>query len=140
MKQFWQYAQANPRTTIPVSDRTAYVLPEDYAYGFRGPQDKIWGLWQADSLTLNISMSVATLMQTCGNNLDIVYPDGPQSVESAGYHNVVYWNDDFAITQLSTRYFAAVLCNYSLPLCDCSKHRSCCCGCYHIFKVQKKTR
>jgi hypothetical protein len=93
MKQFWQYAQANPRTAIPVSDRTAYVLPEDFAYGFRGPQDKIWGLWQADSLTLNISMSVATLMQTCGNNLDIVYPDGPQSVESAGYHNVIYWND-----------------------------------------------
>ena len=92
MKQFWQYAQANPRTAIPVNDRTAYVLPEDFAYGFRGPQDKIWGLWQADSFTLNISMSVATLMQTCGNNLDIVYPDGPQSVESAGYHNVVYWN------------------------------------------------
>ena len=48
MKQFWQYVKANPRTITPVSDRTAYVLPEDYAYGFRGPNDKIWGLWQAD--------------------------------------------------------------------------------------------
>ena len=91
MKQFWQYVQANPRTISPVSDRTAYVLPADYAYGFRGPQDKIWGLWQADSLTLDISMSVATLLQMDGNNLDIVYPS--QTLESAGYHNIIYWND-----------------------------------------------
>ncbi len=93
MKQFWQYVQANPRTISPVSDRTAYVLPQDYAYGFRGPQDKIWGLWPPDSLTVDISMSVATLMQMDGNNLDIVYPDGPQTVESMGYRTVVYWND-----------------------------------------------
>jgi hypothetical protein len=39
MKQFWQYAKANPRTVSPVSERSAYVLPEDYAYGFRGPTD-----------------------------------------------------------------------------------------------------
>jgi hypothetical protein len=93
IKQFWQYAQANPRTISPVSDRTAYVLPADYAYGFRGPLDKIWGLWPNDSLTLDISMSVATLFQMCGNNLDIVYPDGPQTIESVGYRNIIYWND-----------------------------------------------
>ena len=91
MKQFWQYVQANPRTISPASDRTAYVLPEDYAYGFRGPADKIWGLWNADSLTLDISMSVATLMQMDGNNLDIVYPS--QTLESAGYQSIIYWNN-----------------------------------------------
>jgi hypothetical protein len=31
MKQFWQYAQTNPRVISPVSDRSAYVLPQDYA-------------------------------------------------------------------------------------------------------------
>ena len=46
-------------------------------------------------------MSVATLMQKYGNNLDIVYPDGSQSVESAGYHNVVYWNDTTLIASIS---------------------------------------
>ncbi len=91
MKQFWQYVQANPRTITPVSDRTAYVLPEDYAYGFRGPDDKIWGLWNADSLTVDISMSVVTLLQMDGNKLDIVYPS--QALESAGYHTIIYWND-----------------------------------------------
>jgi hypothetical protein len=91
MKQFWQYAQANPRTISPASDRTAFVLPADYAYGFRGPDDKIWGLWPADNLTLGICMSVATLMQMYGENLDIVYPT--QTLESAGYNSIIYWND-----------------------------------------------
>ncbi len=102
MKQFWQYAQANPRTISPVSDRTAYVLPEDYAYGFRGPKDKIWGLWTNDSLTLDISMSVATLFQMSGNNLDIVYPDGPQTIESVGYRSIIYWNDTRLIPNMPT--------------------------------------
>jgi hypothetical protein len=91
MKQFWEYVQANLRAIIPVSDRTAYVLPEDYGYGFRGPDDKIWGLWNTDSLTIDIGMSVYTLLQMEGNNLDIVYPS--QALESAGYHSTIYWND-----------------------------------------------
>ena len=135
MKQFWQYVQANPRTISPVSDRTAYVLPADYAYGFRGPEDKIWGLWNADTLTLDISMSVATLLQMDGNNLDIVYPS--QTLESAGYHSIIYWNNTRLIPTPSclNKHFLAVLCDYRLPLCDCGKHSSCCCSCYNSFKV-----
>src|SRR5208283_668289 len=91
MKEFWNYVQANPRTITPVTNRTAYVLPENYGYGFRGPDDKIWGLWNADSLTVDIGMSVSTLLQMDGNNLDIVYPS--QALESAGYGRIVYWND-----------------------------------------------
>jgi len=91
MKQFWQYVQANPRTMPSIGDRTAYVLPQDYGYGFRGPDDKIWGLWNADSLTIDIGMSVSTLLQMDGNNLDIVYPS--PALESEGYHSIIYWNN-----------------------------------------------
>ncbi|MGA3291189.1 MAG: hypothetical protein ABSD42_13230 [Candidatus Bathyarchaeia archaeon] len=91
MKQFWQYVQSNPRTITPVIDRTAYVLPAAYGYGFRGPKDKIWGLWTNDSLTLDIGMSVATLLEMDGSNLDVVYPS--ETLESAGYHNIIYWNN-----------------------------------------------
>jgi len=115
MKQFWQYVQANPRTISQVSDRTAYVLPKDYGYGFRGPQDKIWGLWPDDSLTLNICKGVAVLMQKYGNNLDIVYPDGSQSVESAGYQNVIYWNDTTLIASISATPSPQPQQNTSLP-------------------------
>jgi hypothetical protein len=94
MKQFWQYVQNNPRKSIPLSEKTAYVLPDDYAYGFRGPEDKIWGIWEADSLSTNISMSVYSLLQVCGTKLDIIYPDEQQSISSLGYGNVIYWNDE----------------------------------------------
>jgi hypothetical protein len=101
MKQFWQYTKENPRTGIPVSDRSAYVLPENYGAGLRSPNDTIWGLWRDDfnvaegslSFTTYISMSIATLLQMFGPQLDIVYPRVNQTVESIGYQNIMYWND-----------------------------------------------
>jgi hypothetical protein len=93
MKQFWQYVQSNPRTITPVSDRTAYVLPQYYAYGFRGPNDSIWGLWGPDSLTNAICMNVSNLLQTYGTNLDIIYPDANKTIDSMGYQNVYYASD-----------------------------------------------
>jgi hypothetical protein len=48
LKQFWQYAKDNPRSSNPFRNRVAYVLPNGYGYGFRGPKDSVWGLWAAD--------------------------------------------------------------------------------------------
>jgi|WetSurMetagenome_2_1015567.scaffolds.fasta_scaffold83432_2 hypothetical protein len=93
IKEFWQYAQITPQNISPASDRTAYVLPVDYAYGFRGPSDRIWGLWSPDSITDGICRNVSKLIQKYGYNLDIVYPNGTYPVESLGYKNVFYWND-----------------------------------------------
>jgi hypothetical protein len=90
MKQFWEYAQNNPRTESSLSLRTAAVLPQDYAYGFRGPSDKIWGLWQADELAVNVSTSVINLLETYGGSLDLVYPS--EKVASVGYREVISWN------------------------------------------------
>jgi hypothetical protein len=99
MEQFWQYVQANPRTISPVSDRTAYVLPEDYAYGFRGPQDKIWGIWQADNFTWDLSNSLGAFLEKYGENLDIVYPS--ETLQSVGYKNITYWNAGLTSTSSS---------------------------------------
>jgi hypothetical protein len=101
MKQFWQFAQTNPRTTMPLNTRSVYVLPENYGEGFRSPDDTIWGLWRADfnvaegsqNFTTNIRMSIATLLQMFGPRLDVVYPRADQTVELIGYENVFYWND-----------------------------------------------
>jgi hypothetical protein len=38
-------------------------------------------------------MSIATLLQIFGPNLDIVYPRANQTIESIGYKNIIYWND-----------------------------------------------
>ena len=103
MKQFWQYVQSNPRTISPTSDRTAYVLPQDYAYGFRGPTDSIWGLWGPDALTNNICMNVSSLLQSYGSNLDIIYPASPRPIESIGYQNVFYSNESLSTISSSNK-------------------------------------
>lgn len=91
LQQFWDYVQNNPRKTVSVSDRAAYVLPEAYGFGFRGPQDHIWGLWEADALSKNLSIGVASLLNDYGEGLDIIY-DGLQSVDTCGYRELFYWD------------------------------------------------
>jgi hypothetical protein len=92
LKQFWQYSQQNPRKEIPVNDRTAYILPKDYAYGFRGPNDKIWGLWEADSLSAPISMELGNLLQQYDSKLDIVYQDALRLGSTQEYKSIIYSN------------------------------------------------
>ena len=103
MKAVLAVCSSQPQNHSPVSDRTAYVLPEDYAYGFRGPRRQNLGtMGKQIHLRLDISMSVGTLLQMFGNNLDIVYPDEQQTIESIGYHYVVYWNDSRLIADIPT--------------------------------------
>jgi len=109
IKRFWQYTQDNPRTVSQASSRSAYVLPQDFGYGFRSPNDTIFGLWNANwdgtaslSFTADISMCVVTFLQMLGPNLDILYPNGNLTVKSAGYKNVVYWNDTNIIPNMPT--------------------------------------
>ncbi|MGA3111080.1 MAG: hypothetical protein ABSE15_03510 [Candidatus Bathyarchaeia archaeon] len=107
IKQFWQYAQANPRTTSEPSERSVYVLPQDFGFGFRSPNDTIFGLWNANwdgssSLTFvaDISMCVVTFLQMCGDSLDIIYPVSNPNIEALGYKNVLYWNDTTVIPNM----------------------------------------
>ena len=92
MQQFWQYTQDKPRTSNPNSSGVAYVLPKDYAYGFRGPNDKIWGLWEADNFSYQLSVSVNTALEKYGSQLDIIYDDGLQQGNNYGYSNLLYSN------------------------------------------------
>ena len=92
LKQFWQYAQSNPRKTIQISERVACVLPKDYAYGFRGPNDKIWGLWEADDLAYNMSVSVNGFLVEYGDRLDIIYDDGLTAGNTYGYSQLLSWD------------------------------------------------
>jgi hypothetical protein len=90
IKRFWQYTKDNPKTSDPIRNRVAYVLPKDYAYGFRGPDDKIWGLWEADNFSLKISTEVGSLIDRYQNRLDMIYDDGFNS--SYGYSRLIFWN------------------------------------------------
>ncbi len=90
LEQFWAYAQANPRRSNPSSERVAYVLPKDYAYGFRGPNDKIWGLWEADALSFVISENLGKILEQNGAKIDIIYDDGLKL--DSTYSKYIFWN------------------------------------------------
>ncbi len=92
LKQFWQYAKDNPRSNDPIRNRVAYVLPKGYGYGFRGPDDKIWGLWDADAFSFEISYELGGLIDKYENRLDIIYADGLEASNSYGYRRLIFWN------------------------------------------------
>ncbi|MGF3521502.1 MAG: hypothetical protein ACQXXJ_00190 [Candidatus Bathyarchaeia archaeon] len=92
IKQFWQYTQEKPRNNT-INDRIALALPKDYAYGFRGPNDKIWGLWEANQFSLELSVHIDYLLKQYGTKLDIIYEDGLQGCSSYGYSKIIYWSE-----------------------------------------------
>ena len=91
LKQFWQYIKDNPRTNDTIESRVAYILPKDYGYGFRGPDDKIWGLWEADELASKIWDDINTLVEQYNYGLDIIYEDTLQ-FNTFKYSKLIFWN------------------------------------------------
>ena len=92
LKQFWQFVQNNPRENSATGDKVAYVLPKDYGYGFRGPSDKIWGLWEADNLTYQICNALSNLIKEYGTKLDIIYDEGLEPNNTYEYSKLFFWN------------------------------------------------
>jgi hypothetical protein len=95
LKRFWQYKEDHPRSMDQSGERVAYVLPRDYAYGFRGPNDKIWGLWEADEFSFEISENLGALLEQYGDRLDVIYDDG--LVLDATYGKYIFWNNTIIV-------------------------------------------
>jgi len=94
IKRFWHYIHTNPRRPEmdgPASTRTAYVLPKDYGWGFRGSEDKVWGLW-VDELSTKIGTSLNYLLHTHHISLDIIYDDSKYYNEIHSYSKLIFWN------------------------------------------------
>ena len=92
IKQFWTNIHTSPRNgSGQVADRVAFVLPTNYGWGMRTPDDKIWGLWPADNQSLQIWQNMNTLLGYYGPRLDIVYDD-PQFNITGTYIQTYLWN------------------------------------------------
>lgn len=92
MEQFWNYVHTQPAVDRYPAN-TAFVLPRDYGFGFRGPDDKIWGEWAADSLSPQIWYDVQELLKMHVLSLDIVYETrvATQPIDLP-YGKLIYWN------------------------------------------------
>jgi hypothetical protein len=90
LERFWQYTKDHPRSADLLAGRVAFVLSKDYGYGFRGPEDKVWGLWENDELSLEVSENLGALLEEYGSKLDIIYDDGLKLDNT--YKQYFFWN------------------------------------------------
>jgi hypothetical protein len=96
METFWNQIHSSPRNAAEKVDQVALVLPKDYGWGMRQPDDKIWGLWPADDLSPLVGERIATLINEYGLKLDIIYDD-PQFNYTEKYSKIYYWNSSTPI-------------------------------------------
>jgi hypothetical protein len=67
------------------------VLPKDYGFGMRNPQDSIWGFWGPDAITPQVWNISQRLQAQYGYSLDIIYDD-PKYPLHDEYGAVYFWN------------------------------------------------
>jgi len=67
------------------------VLPKNYGFGLRHPEDNIWGFWSPDEKTQQVWSISQKLLSMYGLGLDIVYDD-PAFLVAGKYQQVYYWN------------------------------------------------
>jgi hypothetical protein len=91
LEDFWNHFHTYPRKEMKAEDHVAFVLPKDYGWGMRNPEDKIWGFWPADELSPVIWNRVTQLTNEKGLKLDIVYDDSKFSFQQK-YSTIYYWN------------------------------------------------
>ena len=90
LREFWNYINNNPRDSDFLSDRVAFVLPSGFGYGFRGPDDKIWGQWESDVFSLEISYHLGYWLEEYETKLDIIYDDELEL--NNNYSKYIFWN------------------------------------------------
>ena len=78
--------------TGAIEGRVALVLPRDYGWGLRHPEDKIWGLWNApDDKSPIVWENMNKLTERYGLELDIIFDD-PSFKPKEKYFIVHLWN------------------------------------------------
>jgi hypothetical protein len=92
LEQFWQYTQNHPREATDVSDRTANVLPVDYGCLFHGPEEKMWGIWNADKIAPFVHTRLNETLRQYGIDLDLVYTNCCRPLQSVGYKEIITWD------------------------------------------------
>jgi hypothetical protein len=93
LQKFWNYIHTNPSSFVSSKAEVAYVIPEDYGFGFRSANDTIWGLFPADALSSKIWGDTVILLSRYDTNLNIIYDDPEVTGPTLNnYEKVFYWN------------------------------------------------
>jgi len=90
LERFWKKITTET-DYAPHEAQTALLLPRNYGWGMRSPNDTIWGLWGTDEKSTQVWNATRTLLTSFAPNADIVYDDARFSVEDK-YSTIYYWN------------------------------------------------
>ena len=97
LQKFWNAIHKNPSQFPVMKAQAAYVIPQDYGFGFRSASDTIWGLFPPDALSPKIWNDTNALLAKYSGNLNVIYDDssviGPALNK---YVAVYYWNQTIA--------------------------------------------
>jgi len=91
MQQFWSYMENNPEDYGKTAATSALVLPENYAWGMRHINDRIWGYWGPDEYSQRIWDVFQHLRDIYDLTFDIVYDDPNYNLDEI-YDEIIYWN------------------------------------------------
>jgi len=106
LENFWNYRNDNPEKHGSLTADLAFVLPPDYGFGFRDPDDRVWRFWR-DHHSANMWSEVNALLDEYGSRLDIVYsdPEFNDKIEET-YDTVLRWEfeaaESFPVRNLNT--------------------------------------
>ena len=96
MQRFWNDAAQTKRTNNANDGglaKAAMILPSNYGWGMRNPNDNIWGFWGTDNKTIPLATMMSKLLAQYGTSLDIIYDDPAYPVAKGSYQKIYYWND-----------------------------------------------
>lgn len=92
LEEFWSQTVSKPAIQFGSASPSALlVLPSNYGWGMRNPNDTIWGMWGPDEKSPAIWNISRGLLDLYGFRLDIVYDD-PNFPIASYYTRVYYWN------------------------------------------------
>ena len=91
MQRFWNDVTQKKFTDLS-SPEAVLVLPKNFGWGMRQPNDTIWGFWTSDYRTQQTATITSKLLVQYGARLDIVYDDAAYPVTKIGYKSIYYWN------------------------------------------------
>jgi hypothetical protein len=94
LKKFWDYVKLHPNKHGICKSSTAYLIPKNFAFGFRMESDTIWGLWH-DSLGGKVWSDVVKLIEKYGCSVNIIYEEQEFASHFSKYKQIFRWDQTF---------------------------------------------
>jgi hypothetical protein len=94
LESFWNNVVKNPHIVHgSIKADSVLVLPQNYGWGMRWPEDKIWGIFKADDKAQQIWDLMQSTLKNHDLKTDIVYEDADFPLVPE-YQHIYYWNQN----------------------------------------------